>query len=103
MPRGIDEIELIGLTIARLIIQGYRLCLDGNPAFAFQVHRIQHLLRHLTFGQAATDLDEAVGNGRFTVIDMGDNGEVADILHADNLRRAKSLGILRETAAKRQQ
>src|SRR5690606_39598196 len=36
---------------------------------------------HLARGQAAADLDDAVGQGRLAVVDVGDDGEIADTPH----------------------
>ena len=75
----VDEIELIGFAILRRVIQRYRLRLDGNAAFFLNIHGIQHLRFHLAFGQAAAILDETVGKRGFAVVNMGDDGEIADM------------------------
>ena len=49
MAGGIDKIELIGLAIPGLIMERYTLGLDGNATLALEIHRIEHLLRHLSF------------------------------------------------------
>ena len=81
MARGVDEIQLIGLAVAGLVAQGHALRLDGDAAFALQIHGIQHLFRHLAILQPAAELDEAIGQRRFAVIDMGDDGEITDVFH----------------------
>ena len=77
----VDEVELIDL--AALGLEGERdaLRLDGDPALALQIHGIQHLRLHLPGLEAAALLDEPIGQRRFTVIDVGDDGEIADIFH----------------------
>jgi hypothetical protein len=77
----IDQIQVVDLAIARLVVQGRRLGLDGNAALALQIHRIEHLRLHLAVGQAAAQLNDAVSQGRFTVVNMGDDGEVAYVIH----------------------
>jgi len=69
------------LTIAGTIAQRGRLGLDGDAAFALQVHGIEHLGFHFTIGQPAAQLDDAIGQGRFTVVDVGDDREITDMLH----------------------
>jgi hypothetical protein len=58
-----------------------RLRLDRDPAFALEIHRVQHLLLHLARGQAATALDEPVRQRRFAVVDVSNDGKVADQVH----------------------
>ena len=36
-------------------------------------------LDHLAVGDGSTELDQPVGEGRFAVVDMGDDGEIADM------------------------
>jgi hypothetical protein len=38
-----------------------------------QVHRIQHLVGHFALGQAPTELNKAIGQRRFAMVDMRDN------------------------------
>lgn len=76
---GIDEVQLVGLTVLRLVVQGNAVGLDGDAALAFQIHGVQHLGLHLAVGQAAAHLDEAVCQGRLAMVDVGDNGEIADM------------------------
>src|SRR5690606_33919480 len=45
------------------------------------IHGIKHLGRHLAVGQAATTMDQAIGKRGFTVVDMGNDGKVADVIH----------------------
>ena len=81
VARRVDQVELVGLAVARLVAQRRGLRLDGDAALALEVHRVEHLRFHLAVGQAAADLDEAVGERRLAVVDVGDDGEIADVLH----------------------
>ena len=92
MSRGIDEVEEIGLSILGEVLERNALRLDGDPTFPLDVHGIEHLRRHLAFGQPSANLDEAVGKRGFAVIDVGDDGEVADMLHAGAVRSGWSFG-----------
>ena len=79
MPWGVDEVEVVDLAVARLVIQGHALGLDGDAALALQVHGVQHLGGHLPNIQAAASLDEAIGDGGLAVVNMGDDREVTDV------------------------
>ncbi len=78
MPWGIYKVKLIGFAVFARKIQSYTLSFNGDATFALNVHGIQHLLLHFTIRQTATHLDKAISNSGFAMIDMGDNGKVAD-------------------------
>ena len=79
MARSVDEIQLIDLVVLRLEMQRHALRLDGDAAFAFDVHGIQYLTGHFPLRQAAAQLDEAVRQRGFAMVDMGDDGEIPDM------------------------
>ncbi|GAB3236202.1 hypothetical protein GCM10027295_31280 [Pseudaeromonas pectinilytica] len=81
MARGINEVQLVGLTIFGLVVQGHTLCFDGDAAFALEIHGIKHLLLHLAGRKTTADLDQAVGESRLTVVDVRNNGEVSNLFH----------------------
>ncbi len=93
MAGGIDQVELVLLAIAGGVVQGRGLGLDGNPALTLQVHGIKDLRFHFTIGQAAAQLDDAVSQSRLAVVDVGDDGKVADVLHVPLRRRGKNHGF----------
>ena len=78
MAGRIHEVELIGQPVARSVLEPNGLRLDGNPPFALDIHVIKHLLAHLTLGQPARSLDQPVGKRRLAMVDVGDDGKVAD-------------------------
>ncbi|PRD36405.1 UNVERIFIED_CONTAM: hypothetical protein NCL1_08904 [Trichonephila clavipes] len=81
MARGIDEVELVLLAADfRRVVQRHRMRLDGDAALALKVHGIKDLGLHFTVFETAADLDEAVGQRRLAVVDVGDDGKVADVL-----------------------
>jgi len=75
----VDEVELIVAAVLRAIIQPDGVGLDGDPAFSLQVHVIQHLVGHLSGGEGAGELEDAIRQCGFAVVDMGDDGEIADV------------------------
>lgn len=81
MSRRIDKVELIHLPILRLIVERDALRLDGDSAFALQIHGVQNLGLHLTVRQTAAELDDTVRQRRLTVVNVRDNGEITYVLH----------------------
>ena len=61
MPRRVDEVELIDLSVLRLVAKRSRLGLDRNAALLLEIHAVEHLLAHFTVGEAAAALNQAVG------------------------------------------
>ena len=67
------------------------LRLDCDATLMFEFHRVEHLLAHLTAGDGVGQLEDAVGQGRFPVVDVRDDREVADVvlLHGTSPCRAR--------------
>ena len=80
---GVDQIEDVVLAVARPVIEPHGLRLDGDAALALDIHRVEHLLLHLARFEPAGELDQPVGKRRLAVVDMRDDGEIADILDRD--------------------
>ena len=57
---------------------------DGDATLAFQVHGIEDLGLHFARSNGASQLQQAVAESRFAVVNMGDDGEIADVgaIHA---------------------
>ncbi len=75
---GIDEVELVGVAVLGREGHADGLGLDGDALLALQVHGVEHLGGHIALGDSARHLQEAVGEGGFAVVDVGDDAEVAD-------------------------
>jgi hypothetical protein len=45
------------------VIHAHRRSLDGDAFFAFQIHRIEHLLGHITGRNGPGDLQQTVSQG----------------------------------------
>jgi hypothetical protein len=56
------------------------------PRSRSEIHRVEHLRFHFAVAKSAAQLNDAVGEGRFTVVDMGDDGKVADMVHKRSAR-----------------
>ena len=82
MPGGIDEIELVGLAVARRVIEGDTLCLDCYSALTLDIHRIEHLFLHLAGRKTPTVLNKTISQSRLAMINMGNNRKIADVPEA---------------------
>src|SRR5258708_19924518 len=65
-----------------MVVHAHRVELDRDAALALQVHRVEDLFSHQTLVERARELDEAVGQGRLAVVDVGHDTEVADVILA---------------------
>ena len=79
MAGGVDQVQRVFLPVLGLVDQPDGLRLDRDPALALDVHTVKQLLLHLTLGHRAGVLDQPVGQRRFPVVDMRDDGEIADV------------------------
>src|SRR6202050_508518 len=86
MTRGVDHIELVALPVVRLVVERDALRLDGDAALALERKGIEHRRLHLALGKSPAQLNEPVGEGRFAVIDVRDNGKVTYEPHEPPLR-----------------
>ncbi len=78
----IDQVELVLLAVAGVVRQANGLGLDRHALLALEVHRVEHLLDALTAGRGdeAGDFEEAVGEGGFAVVDVGDDAKITDVV-----------------------
>jgi len=77
---GVDEVELVRLAVVGLVEETDGAGLDGDAALALEVHVVEDLVHHLALGEGVGAFEDAVGQGRLAVVDVGDDGEVADAL-----------------------
>ncbi len=88
---GVNEVQLVLDTVFGGVVQGNAVGLDGDPAFTLKVHGVQDLGFHFTLGKAAAHLDESIGQRRLAMVNVGDDGEIADmtqITHGSTLKKA---------------
>ena len=85
MTGRVDEVEDVGLAVARGVVEAHRLRLDGDAALALDVHRVQHLLLagHLARIHGAGELDQPIRQRRLAVVDMCDDREIADVVERE--------------------
>jgi hypothetical protein len=56
------------------------LGLDRDPALALELHRVEQLLLHIAVGDGVGRLQDAIGQRRLPMVDVGDDREVADLV-----------------------
>jgi hypothetical protein len=78
VPGGINQVEDVGLAVRRLVLHARGLELDGDAPLPLQFHVVQELLLHVTGSHRSGVLQQAIGQGRFAVVDVGNDAEVAD-------------------------
>jgi len=69
------------LPVAGGVGKGDGVRLDRDPTLPLEVHGVEDLVAELPVFHRPAALDEAVGERRFAVIDVGDDAEVADVVH----------------------
>ena len=79
MPGGVDEIEDIGRAVLVRIGNAYGLCLDGDAAFALQIHLVEILVAFLTVADETRVFKNAVGQCGLAVVDVSYDAEIADM------------------------
>ena len=62
-----------------MILHGDGPGLDGDAPFLLQLHVVQQLGTHLPLRDGVGELQQPVGQGGFPVVDVGDDGEIADL------------------------
>ena len=78
MARRVDQVELVGLAVLRGVHHADGVRLDGDAALALQVHGVEHLGLHLARGQRSGQLQQAVRQRGFAVIDVGNDRKIAE-------------------------
>ena len=73
MAGGIDQIQRVDFSVSRLIGQCGSLRLDGDATLTLQCHGAQDLGLHLAIRESATQLDDAIGERAFAMVDVGNN------------------------------
>ena len=79
MARGVDEVQLVDLSVLGLVVQPDGPGLDGDAPLPLQVHVVQQLALHLPLGDRLALLQQPVRQRGFAVVNMGDNTEITNI------------------------
>ena len=76
---SVNKVDLISIAIIGFVIHAHRMGLDGNTAFAFQIHTVKKLILHFALRHRIGILQQAVGKGGFTVVDVRNDRKVTDM------------------------
>ena len=76
----VDQVQAVFVAVARGVMQANAFRFDGDAALALQVHRVEHLRAHFALGQRAGQLQQAVGQRGFAVVNVRDDAEIPDVL-----------------------
>ena len=79
VTRGVDEVELVGLAIIRIIHHANGVALDRDAALALDIHRVEKLRLHVALLNRASELEDAIRDGGLAMVDVSDDGEVPDV------------------------
>ena len=96
MARRVNQIQLIDLSILRLVVQLHSAGLDGDAPFPLQIHVVQQLVFHLALGDRPALFQQPVRQGGLAVVNVGDDGKIADIAlfrHTDKTSVGRSTRI----------
>jgi hypothetical protein len=86
VPWSIDQIEHKLLSIFGFVGHLDGVAFDGDSPLPFEVHIIQSLVLHLALSNGSSGLEQPIGQGAFTVVDVGDNAEISNVIHRKGLR-----------------
>ena len=81
VSRGVDQVEHVALAVAGGVLHLDGVALDGDALLALEIHVVEHLRLHLALIERIGLLQQAVGQRAFAVVDVGDDAEVAYVLH----------------------
>jgi hypothetical protein len=87
---GVNQVDLVGLPGNSRVGHAHGRGLDCYAFLALQVHVVENLVLHVTLGNGARCLEEAIGQRRFAVIDMGDDAEVSNVVSIHDGKYSKA-------------
>ena len=79
MDRVMHFASIVGLAVVGGIAQGDGPGLDGDAPLPLQVHVVQNLVLHLPLRHGVAQLQQPVRQRGLAMVDMGDDGKVADM------------------------
>lgn len=98
MTGCVDQVEDVLMAVPGFVGETDGLGFDGDTALSLEVHRVENLLLHITVGNGTGALQQAVSECRLTVVDVSDDGEIANArlndLHRVGCHIVPSIGAL---------
>ena len=85
---GVNQVQHVVLAVLAAVLHLDGVALDGDASLALQIHVVQRLLLQFAVGNGSRGLEEPIGQGALPVVDVGDDAEVADVLHGSKFRRS---------------
>jgi len=79
VARGVDEVQDVVFAVVGAVVQTDGAGLDGDAALALKVHGVEDLVLHLALFDRVAFLEQAVGQRGFAVVNVGDDGKIADM------------------------
>src|SRR6266436_6430473 len=74
----VDQVERVLVAVARRVEEAHGVGLDGDATLLLEVHRVEDLAHGLLGVHRAGQREQAVRQGGLAVVDVGDDGKVAD-------------------------
>ena len=81
MAGSIDQIDLISFAIFGFVVHGDGMGFDGDASFPFEIHGIEDLRLHIARGNGMRELQEAIGDCRLAMVDVGNDRKIADFFY----------------------
>ena len=107
MARRVNQVQPVVFPVRRSIMQADSPRFDGDAALTLQIHVVQQLVFHRAGINRVAQLNQPVGQGGFSVVNVGDNRKITDValLHrsffSSALRMAEISRAARAAAAAR--
>ena len=96
---GIHEVQVVLAPDLILVRQSNGLRLDRDPAFALDVEVVEKLVPKVALGDQARSLNQTIGKRGFSVVDVGDDAEIANLRHTSPRALEGARGLLSPAAA----
>ena len=93
VARRVDEVELVDLAVFGGVVHGHGAGLDGDAALTLDVHVVKDLVLHGALVHALGQLQNAVRQGGFAVVDVCDDAEIADVVSCHLFLQRKIVGV----------
>ena len=100
MAGSIDEVEGIFLSLV-VIFHLDGVALDGDATLALEVHVVEHLIDEFLVVERMGEFQKPIGQGGFTMVDMGYDAKISDVFHYGRKNRKKNVcGLRKKTREK---